>query len=198
MSTRKVTTFLYCIFLVLPASSVFAAITTSHLTEAEFDALMPQVSFVAEGRIGDRGSGANIEARNYTGTPLHTAAGAGHEGIADLLISEGARVNARNDDRATPFMVAARKHFFVPEQKHAAVIDLLAARGANVDVADIDGATALHYAAGCGLTDTVKQLIAHGAYVNAVDGRGLTPLAYAAYLCHREIFKILRRHGAEY
>ena len=75
MSTRKVTTFLYCLFLVLPASSGFAAITTSHLTEAEYDALMPQVSFVAEGRIGDRGGGTTYELdiQNENGTPVATA-----------------------------------------------------------------------------------------------------------------------------
>ena len=47
--------------------------------------------------------GADVNSKdNYGNTPLHYAVLGGHTEIAELLIAEGADVNARRDDGMTP------------------------------------------------------------------------------------------------
>lgn len=56
----------------------------------------------------ERGADPNAITENVTGaTALHTAAAAGHVGVAALLIRCGANVNALRSDRLTPLHAAA-------------------------------------------------------------------------------------------
>lgn len=51
-------------------------------------------------------NGANINSKdnNYGWTPIHTAAHAGHEKIVEVLINNGAQVDARNYLGGTPLV----------------------------------------------------------------------------------------------
>ena len=44
----------------------------------------------------------NVKGGFADGTPLHYAAANGHKEIAELLITKGANVNAKDDDGGTP------------------------------------------------------------------------------------------------
>jgi ankyrin repeat protein len=57
-------------------------------------------------------------------TPLHSAAGGGHENICGMLRTAGARLDAVSRSGHTPLMVAQQKH-----PSNTALIDLLAGRG---------------------------------------------------------------------
>ncbi len=112
--------------------------------------------------------------------PLHTAARFGREDLAELLISRGADVRAR-DERggSTPLHLAA-------QHGHAIVAALLVKRGADVNAVTIGrGRTPLHDAvdglAGTsdleGRIEVARLLLSRGADINAREaGSGRTPL----------------------
>ena len=99
-----------------------------------------------------------INETNKTGTPLHFAAGYGHEAAVSLLLSAKADVDATNSrysygyrrygGGSTPLHYAARN------VQEAAVSLLLSAK-ADVNKTDSNGTTALGFAEG----DRVKQLL---------------------------------------
>ena len=123
-------------------------------------------------------------------TPLHYAVGNGHKEIAELLISKGADVNAKDKIRGNPLHYAVAYDY-----KEISV--LLIAKGADVNAKDGKfGGTPLHYAAG-GHKEILELLIAAGADVNvkAVDGE--TPLDLAIKKKHPEIADLLRKHGGK-
>ena len=74
-------------------------------------------------------------------TPLHYAAGWGHKEIVELLIAEGADVNAMNGAGQTPLHFAAQEG-----QKE--IVELLIAKGADVNAKTNDGETPLDLAKG--------------------------------------------------
>ncbi len=118
------------------------------------------------------------------------------------LISEGAKVNVKDQDNKTPLHWAA-------EKGHKEVVEALLDKGANVDAEDENGATPLDLAttqdirtllqntdellkaAGRGDIDTVNDLINQGASVNATDQDGKTPLHCAAKNSHEEVVEAL-------
>ena len=55
-------------------------------------------------------AGADVNAKEKGGAPLHYAAGTGHKVIAVLLIAEGADVNAKSDSGSTPLDWAIRRN----------------------------------------------------------------------------------------
>ena len=86
--------------------------------------------------------GANVNAKDG-GTPLHHAAGHGHKEIAELLISKGADVNAKNNDEVTPLHWAA-------DMGHKEIAEILITKGADVNAkiegGDYKGDTPLDFA----------------------------------------------------
>ncbi len=118
------------------------------------------------------------------------------------LISEGAKVNVKDQDNKTPLHWAA-------EKGHKEVVEALLDKGANVDAEDENGDTPLDLAttqdirtllqntdellkaAGRGDIDTVNDLINQGASVNATDQDGKTPLHCAAKNSHEEVVEAL-------
>ena len=83
--------------------------------------------------------------------PLHLAARNGHTKIVELLVSHGARVNAKKADGWTPLHVAV---FF----GHIEVVKYLLSKGANIDATTHDGATPLMIAAEYKKNDMMKIL----------------------------------------
>jgi ankyrin repeat protein len=86
---------------------------------------------------------------------LHYAAGGGYKEIAEMLIADGANVNAKAVDRSTPLHFAARSG-----QKK--VVELLITKGAGVNAKANDGKTPLDWAIGSDETEIADLLRKHG------------------------------------
>jgi len=124
-------------------------------------------------------------------TPLHWAALHGHKEIAELLITNGADVNATTAWGSTPLHKAA-------QYGHKEIVELLIAKGADVNAKAGDndtGDTPLHKAAFNNHKEIAELLIAKGADVNVKDDFGRTPLDKAKY--KPEIADLLRKHGGK-
>jgi FOG: Ankyrin repeat len=144
---------------------------------------------------------------------LHLTAYNGHKDIVELLITNGADVNAKLNlfgETIRPIEVVKEGHPEIADllRKHGgkygtihtaagggdieAVKEFLAA-GVDVDAKDEVESTPLHGAAQYGHLETVELLIAKGADVDAKDEDGETPLDYA----EGETAVLLRKHGGK-
>ena len=96
-----------------------------------------------------------------------------------LLIANGADVNARDNDEVTALMIASSN------SDTTSSLELLIANGADVNARDNDGYTALAMASasshGTGSLETVQLLIDSGADVNSQDNVGNSVLMILAY-----------------
>ena len=95
----------------------------------------------------------------YDTTPLHWAAQKGHKEVAELLLANGADVNARNKYGDTPLHFAA-------SAGSKDVVELLLAHGAEVNVVDRPpiSETPLQSAASRGHQDIVELLRHRGGH----------------------------------
>ena len=124
-------------------------------------------------------------------TPLQLAARYSHNEIVELLIDNGADVNAKDVNGNTPLHLAA---LFGRKE----VIELLIANGAAVNVKGGNlGGMPLHHAAFNGHKEIVELLIAKGADVNAKNEDGDTPLDQAIRYKHPETADLLSKHGGK-
>ena len=153
-------------------------------------------------------------------TPLHLAITFDKLDIAELLINNGADVNAKNSDGATPV------HLAITSDK-GDIAELLINKGADVNAKSIYGDTPLHYTAlkNAISTDilanianilliskdadvnakttlknavsTASLLISKGADVNAKNVWGSTPLHTAAYNNAVKVADLLISKGAD-
>jgi len=106
---------------------------------------------------------------------LHCAAGQGHHGVVELLLSRKADIQAADAEGRTSLHFAARRG-------HQDIVRILLSGGANAEVMDAKGRTALHFAAGYGSEKVVEMLLkAVNKYiVDAQDVDGQTALQFAA------------------
>mgnify|MGYP002827039394 CR=1 FL=1 len=132
-------------------------------------------------------AGADVNTKDDSGlTPLHYAGG---KEIAEILIAEGADVNA--GDQMTPLHYAA-------SEGHKEVAELLISKGANVDAQSFVGMTPLREAANQGHDSIVELLVTKGADVNLKDSDGRTPLDNTLKAFHKtKTVELLRKHGAK-
>jgi cytohesin len=163
---------------------------------------------------------AYVSARAHNGdTPLHVAALKGSKEIAELLLANGADVNAKDEVGFTPLHHVGSKDVAklllakganvnaeggpfggmtplegVASYKDAEVLEVLIANGANVKVG---GGRALHYAAFQAHLPSVKVLLANGADVNARNEDGETSLRMAKRRGLRQLADLLRQHGGQ-
>jgi len=166
----------------------------------------------------DKGVDVNVTDIDWGLTPLHSATYWGHKEIAELLIAEGADVNAKDDDGWTPLDGAIygddaktadllRKHGGKSgaEDSILVAVQLLnteavkqhIAAGADVDAKNNVGDTPLHMTALSGHKIITELLIAKGADVNTKDEDGGTPLHIAVSGAHKEIAELLITNGAD-
>ena len=96
-------------------------------------------------------AGTDVDAKTRGETPLLWAARFGQSQVAELLIAEGADVNAKNVVGQTPLHWAAMAG-------HKEIIELLIAAGADVNAKTNDGQTPLDLADG----ETADLLRKHG------------------------------------
>ncbi len=129
-------------------------------------------------------------------TPLHYAARYNRMGIAKLLISKGAKVNALSKRKETPFFIVAS--FCIPNVE---MLKLLIENGADVNMQDEDGRTPLEQVISlCRKqyhAEVAKLLISNGAKVNVKDTSNATPLIKASRDGLDDVVGILLENGAE-
>lgn len=124
------------------------------------------------------------------GDGLIYAAGNGDLPLVKALLSNGADVNAKDNDGWTALMLAS-------DSDHFEVVQALLANGADVNAKDRRGWTALMLASRTGSLDVAQALLAKGADVNAKTGDGTTALMLASAGGRLEIVRELLAKGAD-
>lgn len=136
-------------------------------------------------------NGAEVDSRDGDqATPLIAAALNDQPAVAELLLSKGADVMARNAGGFTPLHAAAYSGS-VP------IAELLLERDAVLeDAANKAGVTPLMVAVEENRVAMLELLIARGADVNRPESHGYTPVMRAGFKGHRDVIRVLKRHGA--
>ena len=96
----------------------------------------------------------------------------------ELLILNGAEVDAKDNHNMTPLIVSAAA---CKKWRDRYVAEILISYGADVNASDDMGRTPLHAAAEMLNKYFAEMLIIHGANVNARNRKGKTPLFYTDY-----------------
>ncbi|KAI9888557.1 MAG: hypothetical protein M1814_006827 [Vezdaea aestivalis] len=97
---------------------------------------------------------------------------ADHLGVVKLLLTEGANINAQNDDDESPLMLASFTG-------NIQMVQLILDNGADIEAEDVKGRTALVHASMVGNVDVAHLLIKAGAKIEPGNGKA-TPLMVAA------------------
>lgn len=121
-------------------------------------------------------------------TALCGAAAAGKARAVEILLENGAFVDAKNNDGVTALMQAA-------SEGHEDTVRLFRDHGASLDMKDGQGRTALMRACYGGNSDTVTLLIDLGARREARDSEGRTSLFHAVLGDQKLIVEALLTQG---
>lgn len=120
------------------------------------------------------------------GTMLHGAVRDGGLAFVQLVLQHGADVNARNEEKDTPLLVACKQMRDSGRQGHHIMFSGLLYRERKEDAdACVERAFAL-----------AQLLIARGADVAARNMYGLSPLELAFEAGHEPLIRLLIQHGA--
>ena len=122
--------------------------------------------------------------------PLHRATYGEHPEVVELLLENGADLNARNEKGWTALHVAALCG-------NTRVIKILLGRGADVNARDHEDVSPLHMAAESGCYDAARLLLVSMADPNVQDKQGITPLHWAVYGAHNRLARLLLSSGAK-
>ena len=157
-------------------------------------------------------AGTNLNKKDFAGlSPLHCAADYGHKEIAELLIVNGADVNA-----GRPFLDSSNNEMKIyygetpldralnlweddsPEVKAAKkeTAKLLRKHGGKTRE-ELGAEESIHKAAAAGQTKAIKKHLAAGTDVNEKGDWDDTPLLHAAAYGHKEIVELLIANDAD-
>ena len=149
---------------------------------------------------------------DVVGRDPHPLSGIRYSNTVELLIANGANVNAKalsgslvryrqpyeldciaqaitnRDNGITPLHLVVLSGNLMLEQ-------LLIKHGADLNAQDLSGWTLMHWAAAYGRTDVIGRLTAQGADLNLKDKDGRTPLYYAMQFDCEDAIKQIRRLG---
>ncbi|WP_265022323.1 ankyrin repeat domain-containing protein [Wolbachia endosymbiont (group B) of Ischnura elegans] len=106
--------------------------------------------------------------------------------MTNLMINEGADIEAKDNKGRTPVLFAiylGKWH----------IVHLLINKGANIDAKDNIGRTPLHWAARNGHLSIVQHLIEKGANLSIKDNDGKTPLDLARDKGHNNVVEYLQQ-----
>ena len=125
------------------------------------------------------------------GDPLFDAIAAGDKAAVEQALANGADVDSRARDQATPLIAAAL-------DDQPAIAELLLSKGADVMARNSGGFTPLHAAAFSGSLPIAKLLLEKGAVLeDAANKAGVTPLMVAGEENHVELAEFLIAQGAD-
>lgn len=136
------------------------------------------------------GADVNVIDPATDSTALMEAVDNGNTEMAQLLLSAGADVNAKNKAGRTALMV-------LDDETPAGIVSILITAGAKVNGKDESGNSPLLIAAGAKNVLVLQALLDAGAKVNATNEEGKTALMIAAEEGYFEIVTALLAAGAE-
>lgn len=121
--------------------------------------------------------GADVNARADASamTPLHLAAFEANEEMINVLLDNGADINAMDNQGHTPLHLSIIHHAGEEGAPTLDIVNLLASRGADLDLQDHDGRTALFLATSESGYECVDVLLAAGADPLIADRNGRKP-----------------------
>ncbi len=138
-------------------------------------------------------AGAHLKAKHskYGFTALHCCAYAGHCKSVQILLQQGAEVDAVDDTWvSTPLMQAA-------SMNRIDCVKILLTAGIDPNLQDKNGSTVLHYAASQNAVRVLPTLLDANADPNIRNNDGQTPLIRAAVCGYANCAKILLENGVE-
>ena len=138
----------------------------------------------------DAGADINVKLSENNESLLHNAAMSGKVDAIDLVISNGADIEARDNFGRSPI-------FFSLYSREPAALAKMIEKGADVNVKNEDGATLVQVAARVEMPEMVKMLIDAKVDVNIADKDNTTPLYWAVMTGNEEIAKMLLSNGAD-
>ena len=185
---KKITTILFCVFILAVAAALFGMVMPSMSAE-EFIELCrtgtpAQIKEAIEGR-------SNVNAKDKNGvTALMCAVRYNKDPeVSRALIQRGADVNAKDNNGATALMASFRD--VNPEIPH-----MLIQGGANVNAKHDNGGTPLLIAAAKDNAEVLNVLIRAGADINAKSGTS-TAMFFATAAGGPDVVSLLLAAGAE-
>ena len=137
------------------------------------------------------GADVNMTTDSTKDSALHIAAENGDPEMIKCLLDQNTSVNVIKNDKSTPLMMACRK------KNNISNVATLLEHGADVNMTCESDTSALHYAAFCADSETVKSLILHNCSINGRSCWGTTPLLAAISSWDVDKVVILLEHGAD-
>ncbi len=174
-----------------PLMDLLSAISNGDKTGAaeimrdKIDIASPIILLVRAGNI-------STAAMEFKTTLLHEALMAGQNGIAKMIVENGAGLNVQNGNGLTPLMISIMKN-----PNDSSFTAFLLDKGADINIRDKSGDTALTGSISLKRFAVSKMLIERGADVDMQNRKGLTPLMLAVFSGNVEITKLLLDKGAD-